>query len=91
MPVTVSEQQLKEAAIHALEYSINGILLQVQLKYNVRITGIRLAEDGDLRGVRIEWQETASGILTDEDVQQRINEMRNAQLLSITEKLGGNG
>lgn len=77
--------------MHALEYSINGLLLQFQLKYNVRITGIQLAENHNLRGVQIGWQETTSGIRTDEQVQQLINQQASKQLAKITEKLANNG
>lgn len=91
MPVTISDEQIKQSAMHALEYSINGILLQMQLKYNVRITGIRLADNHDLRGVCIDWQETARGIRTDAEVQQLLSEQYSKQVLSITEKLGNNG
>lgn len=91
IPVTLSDEQLKQTALHALEYSINGLLLQFQLKYNVRITGIQLAENNNLRGVQIGWQETASGIRTDEQVQQLISQQASKQLAKITEKLANNG
>lgn len=91
VPVTLSDEQLKQTTIHALEYSINGLLLQFQLKYNVRITGIQLTENHNLRGVQIGWQETASGICTDEQVQQLIQQQAGKQLAKITEKLANNG
>lgn len=89
--VKLSEEQLKQTAMHALEYSINGLLLQFQLKYNVRITGIQLAENNNLRGVQIGWEETASGIRTDKQVQQLISQQASKQLAKITEKLANNG
>lgn len=81
----------KQTAIHALGYSINGLLLQFQLKYNVRITGIQLAENQNLRGVQIGWEETASGILTDAEVQQLISQQAKARMAKLTEKLANNG
>lgn len=74
IPVTLSEKQVKQAAMQALEYTLNGILLQVQLKYNIRIDGLTVAQSNDLRSVQVSWHETASGIRSDEEVQELLHQ-----------------
>lgn len=79
--------------MRALDYSVNSTLQQLQAQYNVRITGVTLGErTGNLCTVHFDWQETAEGILTDEQVQQQRLEAQTRQLRATLAKLqGGQG
>lgn len=89
--VNLTDKQVKQSAISGLEYSIASIIRQVELKFNVRITGLSMNESHCLRSVKIDWQETASGIRTQEEVQQLTAKVCEAEFERITNKLANNG
>lgn len=101
--VTLTDAEMKKTAVNALEYCLAQTLQQFELKYNVAITGIKLAvgynaegnnaapRTGNLNNVQLQWQETAECILTDEEVRRMLAEQVAKVRSSITDKLAGNG
>lgn len=78
---------LKQCAKGALEYGIADIIKQYELKFNVKVTSITLGENG----VKVDWVETASGILTQEEVQAAYSKRLEDMAARLTEKLASNG
>lgn len=78
---------LKQCAKGALEYGIADIIKQYELKFNVKVTSITLGENG----VKVDWIETASGILTQEEVQAAYNKRLEDMAARLTEKLASYG
>lgn len=78
---------LKQCAKGALEYCIADIIKQYELKFNVKVTSITLGENG----VMVNWVETASGILTQEEVQAAYSKRLKDMAARLTEKLASYG
>lgn len=78
---------LKQCAKGALEYGIADIIKQYELKFNVKVTSITLGENG----VKVDWVETASGILTQEEVQAAYSKRLEDMAARLTEKLASYG
>ena len=78
---------LKQCAKGALEYVIADIIKQYELKFNVKVTSITLGENG----VMVSWVETASGILTQEEVQAAYSKRLKDMAARLTEKLTSYG
>ncbi|MCM1221290.1 MAG: hypothetical protein NC548_43105 [Lachnospiraceae bacterium] len=98
--VPVPENMVKEAAVKALEYALQNLLAQYELKYKIRIEGIRLmqgyaagdnTQTGKLANVKIDWQETGSGIRSNEQVRELLEQVAHKEMARITNKLAGNG
>lgn len=100
--VKLTDSEFKKTAVSALEYCLAQTLHQFELKYNVAITGIKPSVEynaegnntqrtSDLKSVRLQWQETAEGIRTDEEVKQLLAQQVEKVRNSITDKLAGNG
>lgn len=101
--VKLTDSEIKKTAVSALEYCLAQTLHQFELKYNVAITGIKHSVEynaegnnaahrtGNLNNVQLQWQETAEGILTDEEVRRMLAEQVEKVRSSITDKLAGNG
>ena len=96
--VKLTDAEVKKTAVSALEYCLAQTLHQFELKYKVAITGIKPTVGNNatgylhnLLGVQLQWQETAEGIRTDEEVKQLLAEQVSQVRNSITEKLAGNG
>lgn len=96
LKLPLTDRQKKEAMMRALHYSINTTLQMLQAQYNVRITGVTLSErTGDLSSVHFDWEETAEGIKSTEQVKQEQEEAQTRQLRAtlakLNEKQQGNG
>lgn len=101
--VKLTDSEIKKTAVSALEYCLAQTLHKFELKYNVAITGIKPSVEynadgnnaaprtGNLNNVQLQWQETAEGILTDEEVRRMLAEQVAKVRSSITDKLAGNG
>ena len=98
--VEIPDNMVKETAVKALEYSLQNLLKQYELKFKIRINGISLKQGygvgeytdqtGKLASVHIDWQETGAGIRTNSEVSELLEQAANKQLARITEKLAGN-
>lgn len=95
------DNMVKETAVKALEYSLQNLLMQYELKFNIRIDSISLKrgygvgeyqhQTGRLASVHIGWQETGAGVRTNDEVRELLEKATGEQLARITEKLAGNG
>lgn len=100
MKIDLPESMVKEAAVKALEYALQNLLAQYELKYQIRIKAIHLmqgyaagdnTQTGKLANVKIDWQETGSGIRTNEQVRELLEQAAGKELQRLTNKLAGNG
>lgn len=101
--VKLTDADIKKTAVSALEFCLEQTIKQFEIKHKVAITGIKLAvgynaegnnaapRTGNLNNVQLQWQETAEGILTDEEVRRMLAEQVAKVRSSITDKLAGNG
>lgn len=74
---------LKGCAMSTLEYHIEHLLKQYEIRFNLQVTGVQLTA----KGVQISWQETAKGIRTQEEAQQEYTRQVTAGLQSIIDKV----
>lgn len=81
--ITMRTGDLKGCAMSALEYHIEHLLKQYEIRFNLQVTGVQLTA----KGVQISWQETAKGIRTQEEAQQEYTRQVTAGLQSIIDKV----
>lgn len=76
---------LKGCAMSTLEYHIEHLLKQYEIRFNLQVTGVQLTE----KGVQISWQETAKGIRTQEEIDALYKAQLKGMVASITKQIAG--
>lgn len=100
MQVEIPDHKVKELAVKALEFSLQNLLMQYEIKFKIAINGISLKQGygvgeysdqtGKLARVHIDWHETGAGVRSNSEISQLLEQATSKQLARITDKLAGN-
>lgn len=83
--IKITTGKIKNCAKGALEYGIASLIKQYEIKFNVKVNTVTLGE----QGVKVDWQETASGIRTQEEIDALYKAQLEGMVASITKQIAG--